>query len=81
VDVAASLETCLPEWDVSWESLGAESRGGWRSRCQNEWDEVRSGLEAREIPAAEDQCDDAGNDLADIESMGTCDELRALYLD
>jgi hypothetical protein len=81
VDVAVSVETCLPEWGLSWEALGADSRKDWRTRCQNEWDEVRSGLEGREIPASEDQCTDATDDLAAMEPAGACDELRALYLD
>ena len=83
VDVAFRLDECLPEWGLTWEELGAESRPDWRTRCQNEWDAVRSGLEAREIPASEDQCADAGADLSGLQAGadGACDELRALYLD
>lgn len=83
VEVGSALDECLPEWGLTWEELGAESRADWRVRCQDEWDEVRSGLEARELPASQDQCIAGSDELAALRAAedGACDELRALYLD
>lgn len=83
VDVSHGLDECLPGWGLTWEEVGAESRPNWAAGCQNEWDEVRSLLEARELPAAEDQCADARTELQRLQGAedGACDELRVLYLD
>ncbi|MFN7142716.1 MAG: hypothetical protein ACK4YP_03000 [Myxococcota bacterium] len=80
VDVALALDECRPEWGLTWEALGAESRVDWRTRCQNDWDVVRADLETREVPAAEDQCIDAAADLANLGDDTSCDVLRALYV-
>ena len=74
--VASRIDACRAEWGASWEDFGANSRREMRVDCQDEWDATRADLEAREIPAADDQCDDA---QAELDSLG-CDELRALYL-
>jgi hypothetical protein len=79
-DVAFRLEECSPGWGVTWEAFGAETRADWRLRCVSEWDTVRADLEAREVPAAEDQCTDAAGDLAAL-GASECDVLRALYLE
>ncbi|MDP2317282.1 MAG: hypothetical protein Q8P41_30625 [Pseudomonadota bacterium] len=83
LNVALGLDECLPGWGLTWEEVGAESRVDWRVQCQNDWEEVRSGLEARELPAAEDQCTDAAGDLDALQTAedAGCAELRALYLD
>ncbi len=83
VDVSRGLDECLPAWGLTWEEVGAESRSNWLIGCQNEWDEVRSSLEARELPAAEEQCADARIELDRLQAAedGACDELRVLYLD
>ena len=82
-ELSNSLNQCLPAWGLTWEELGAESRVDWRLRCQNEWDEVRSGLEVRELTASQDQCLDASTELRTLTAAedGACHELRALYLD
>ncbi|MFZ5475977.1 MAG: hypothetical protein ACOZNI_04320 [Myxococcota bacterium] len=75
-DVAGRIEECRGEWGASWEDFGADSRRAFRTDCQNEWDETRAELEAREVPAADEQCEDAVTTLAAM----SCDEVRALYL-
>ncbi len=82
-NTARDLEQCRQAWGVSWETLGAESQADWSAGCQNEWDGVRADLEAREVPAADDQCSDAQSDINAVGdgSLETrCDVLRALYV-
>ncbi len=74
--LAARIDTCRGDWDVTWEDLGATSRRSWRVACENGWDTTRSDVDAREVPPAEEACEDATSELADLE----CDGLRALYL-
>ncbi len=82
LDLVEQLDECRPEWGLTWEAFGAESRADWRTRCQNDWDTVRADLEAREVPAAEDQCLDASADLVALQDGDTtCDVLRALYVE
>lgn len=82
-DVSRGLDECLPSWGFTWEGVGADSRSEWVGACQGEWDEVRSSLEARELPPAEQQCTDARAELDRLRAAedGACDELRVLYLD
>ena len=80
--LALELDTCQTEWGLTWEAFGADSRVDWRTRCENDWDGVRADLEAREVPAAEDQCQDAAADLNALSPEGDrCDVLRALYVE
>ncbi len=77
IDVADEISPCLPSWGVGWEELGAEGARAWRTECQAGWDAARADLEARELPAAEDQCTDAQAALGELD----CATLRVLYLD
>ena len=83
-DLSSQLGQCLPEWGADWEALGAASQSGWRVRCEDDWDVVRSDLEVREVPAAQDQCEAGLVELAELRTKengaDTCDVLRALYL-
>jgi hypothetical protein len=76
VTVARELDACMPDWGLTWEDLGAESRAAWRLDCQDDWARARATLEARQVPAAESTCEDADADLVGY----TCDDLRAMYV-
>ena len=76
MSVARELDGCLPDWGLTWEDLGAESRSDWRLDCQGDWARARATLEARQVPAAESTCEDADVDLSAL----TCDDLRAMYV-
>ena len=76
LDVALALDECREGWGTTWEDLGAASRRDFRTTCQEDWDATRADLEARQLPAAEEECSAGKAELATM----TCDDLRALYL-
>ena len=76
VSVARELDDCMPDWGLTWEDLGAETRAAWRLDCQSDWSRARATLEARQVPAAESTCEEAEEDLTAL----TCDDLRAMYV-
>jgi hypothetical protein len=82
IDVANDLDQCLDEWPVGWEEEGARTRASWRQTCQNQWADLRSRLEPRELGDALEQCEETSLELDRMARRGTsCDELRALYLE
>ena len=75
------LAECMEDWPVGWDDFDSTSRANFRVRCENRWDEVRSGLEPRELEDARDQCDETVSDLSALQKSGEdCDHLRALYI-
>jgi len=75
------LAVCMEDWPVGWDDFDSTSRGNFRVRCDNRWDEVRSGLEPRELEDARDQCDETLSDMTALQREGEdCDYLRALYI-
>ena len=66
---------------MGWEEEGARSAQAFRVNCQNQWSDLRAGLAPRELADALDQCTEAADELERMDSeLGTCDELRALYV-
>jgi hypothetical protein len=75
------LASCMEEWPVGWDDFDSTSRSNFRVRCDNRWDEVRSGLEPRELEDGRDQCSEGLAELTAAQARGEdCDLLRALYL-
>ncbi len=76
------LAACMQDWPVDWDDFDSTSRANFRTRCDNRWDEVRSGLEPRELEDARDQCEEASSELTRLRREGEdCDHLRALYIE
>ena len=74
---ARELAGCLDGWNADWEDLGASSRTDFRSQCDDDWQSLRAGLEAREVQRAREQCEAAVDEAEDL----SCDAWRALYLE
>ncbi len=74
VDLAASVEGCLPGWGVTWSQVGVDSRRAWRVACQDAWAATRASMEVRQVPAAEDACADASGAL----EAASCDDVAAM---
>jgi hypothetical protein len=80
--VSNRLSVCMRDWPVGWDDLDATSKVNFRKRCNNRWDEVRSGLEPRELEDARDQCLETNQDLKQLKREGEeCDHLRTLYIE
>ncbi len=59
-----------------WEDLGASGRAGFVNQCLDDWDRTSADLSSGELSVAQDVCDDASGDLAQM----TCDSLIAVYV-
>ena len=76
------LGTCLADWPATWEAFDATSKIDFQQACRQEWAQVRSDLEPRQLDDALDQCELALDELAAMRQAGTvCDQLRALSVD
>ncbi len=74
VDVSRDLATCKTD-AVTWPDLGATSRIDFLQTCQDDWDALRTDLDARGVELALDVCEDSSDTLEEL----TCEELVALY--
>ncbi len=80
--VANRLAVCMDDWPVGWDDLDATSKSNFRRRCSNRWDEVRSGLEPRELEDARDQCEETNAEMQSLRQSGDeCDYLRVVYVE
>ena len=76
------LATCMDDWPIGWEELGSPNRRLFRRACLNQWAEVRSTSEPRELDNALEQCDETLTDFDELRQTGElCAALRALYVD
>jgi hypothetical protein len=61
--------------------LGAEDAQDFLDQCEQDWLELRSELEPRELDDALEQCDLGLTQLRKANrSEAVCDDLRAVYL-
>ena len=75
-EVTVRIAGCRESWGVDWQDLGAKKQSNFRSACVQQWKIDRAAMEPREIDLAHTECDDASDELVDL----NCEQLRALYL-
>ena len=82
VQTTSLMATCMEDWPMTWEDLGADNRRTFRRACLNQWAETRASSEPRELDDALEQCDETLVDYDTLRQSGElCAALRALYAD
>ena len=76
-----ALQECLQEWPATWEDFNTTSRATFQNTCAVQWVQTQSGLEARELDDALQQCQETVLLLDEMSAADQlCDQLRAIYL-